>query len=158
MPLDPEFVRDCPYDPDGLLLDAVLEIDREASSIVVSMPTHAELPITRTQRAHPVRHPRHVSGGLMVHMTGMAGFAHAYHLLGLRHRDGWIGYGGRIYRANFRALAPTGVPLHITCTQTSVRRGATRIFSRYSFRFHQEGEIVYLGDQSAMFVKDRALD
>ena len=29
----------------------------------------------------------------MVHLTGMLGFMHAYYVLGLRHADGWIGYG-----------------------------------------------------------------
>jgi hypothetical protein len=32
-----------------------------------------------------------VSGGLILHLTGIAGIAHAYYVLGLRHRDGWIG-------------------------------------------------------------------
>ena len=88
MPLDPAFVDDCPYGPGGLLLDELLEVDRDRSRVVVRMPTHAELPLTREQRAHPLYHPRHVSGGLMVHMTGMVGFVHAYYVLDLRHADG----------------------------------------------------------------------
>ncbi|MBK6575131.1 MAG: hypothetical protein IPG17_02805 [Sandaracinaceae bacterium] len=82
MALDPAFVADCPYGPGGLLLDDILSIDRDAGRVVARMPAHAELPLTREQRAHPVRHPQHVSGGLMVHMTGMMGFVHAYHVLG----------------------------------------------------------------------------
>ncbi|HZU81894.1 MAG TPA: hypothetical protein VE987_03210, partial [Polyangiaceae bacterium] len=99
MPLDPAFVDDCPYGPDGLLLDEVLRIDRDAGLVVARMPTHDDLPLTRTQRAHPVRHPRHVSGGLMVHVTGIMGFLHAYYVLGLRHESGWVGYGARIHSA-----------------------------------------------------------
>ena len=53
------------------------------------MPTIYAFPLTRAQRAHPVFHPRHVSGGLMVHMTGMVAFVHAYYVLDLRHADGW---------------------------------------------------------------------
>ncbi len=68
------------YGPGGLLIDEVLEVDRELSRVRVRMPTHADLPITREQRAHPIRHPRHVSGGLMVHMTGVAGLVHAYYV------------------------------------------------------------------------------
>ena len=105
MPLDPEFVADCPYGPEGLMIDEILEVDPARSLVRVRMPTHAELPITSTQRAHPVRHPRHVSGGLMVHMTGMVGFVHAYYVLGLRHHEGWIGYGVKIHHARFHALA-----------------------------------------------------
>src|ERR1700676_277547 len=106
MPIDPELLADCPYGPGGLLIDEILEVDAALNLVRGLMPTFDDLPLTREQRSHPVRHPRHVSGGLMVHMTGMMGFAHAYYLLGLRHADGWIGYGAKINRARFRALAP----------------------------------------------------
>jgi acyl-coenzyme A thioesterase PaaI-like protein len=160
MPLDPEFVADCPYGPDALLLDEVLEIDLAQSLVRVRMPTHDALPLTRDQRVHPVRHPRHVSGGLMVHMTGMVGFVHAYYVLGLRHRDGWIGYGGKINSARFLALAPPGEPIEITCRATQVRRGASRVFARYELRFTQAGRLVYEGDQTAMWFRtgDAPLD
>jgi hypothetical protein len=78
MPLDPDFVADCPYGPGGLLLDDILSVDKERGHIVARMLTHDDLPLTREQRAHPVRHPHHVSGGLIVHMTGLIGFVHAY--------------------------------------------------------------------------------
>lgn len=152
-PLDPAFVADCPYGPGGLLIDAILEIDRERSLVRARMPTHDDLPLTREQRAHPLRHPRHVSGGLMVHMTGMVGFVHAYYVFGLRHAEGWIGYGGRIHSAKFRALAPPGEPLELECAATRVRRGPTRIVARYDLRFRQGGKLVYEGDQTAMWIK-----
>src|SRR5215467_2495891 len=135
MPLDPDFLADSPYDADGLLLDEILEVDHAASRVVARMPTHEALPLTRHQRAHPVRHPRHVSGGLMVHMTGMVAFVHAYYLLDLRHAEGWIGYGGKINSARFKALAPPGEPLILECKATQVRRGDTNVFARYEFRF-----------------------
>lgn len=116
MPIDPAFVADCPYGPDGLLLDEIVAVDREAGRVAARMPTHDDLPLTRTQRAHPVFHPRHVSGGLMVHMTGMLGFVHAYYVLDLRHAEGWIGYGGRIHAARFKALAQPGEPMILECT------------------------------------------
>jgi hypothetical protein len=151
--LDPAFVADCPYGPGGLLLDAILEVDRADDRVVGRMPTHAELPLTREQRAHPIRHPRHVSGGLMVHMTGMMGFAHAYYLLGLRHRDGWIGYGGRIYKARYLKLAPPGEPLVLECRQLQMRRAGDKVFARYAFRFTQAGDPVYESEQSALWMK-----
>ncbi|MEM9862106.1 MAG: hypothetical protein AAF938_10850 [Myxococcota bacterium] len=153
MPLDADFVADCPYDPGGLLIDELLEVDKDAGRVVVRMPTHPELPLTRQQRAHPVRHPRHVSGGLMVHMTGMVGFVHAYYVLGLRHEDGWIGYGGRIYQARFLALAEPGEPLMLEGVGTKVRRGEKRCFVRYTFAFHQGERCVYDSEQSAMWMK-----
>lgn len=153
MPLDPEFLADCPYSPEGLLLADILEIDAEQQLVRALMQTHDDLPITREQRVHPVRHPRHVSGGLMVHMTGMLGFVHAYYLLGLRHRDGWIGYGGRIYDARFRALARPGTPLVLEGRATQIRRGERSVFVKYGFRFTQGDTLVYTGEQAAMWSK-----
>lgn len=151
MPLDPGFVADCPYGPEALLIDDILEIDRATSKLVARMPTSADLPITRDQRAHPERHPRHVSGGLMIHATGILGFAHAYYLLGLRHADGWIGYGTHIHAARFRRMGTIGEPLVLSITATSQRRIKGSILGRYAFQFTQSGEVVYEGDQSAIW-------
>jgi hypothetical protein len=155
MPLDPEFLADCPYGPDGLLLDEILHVDAELGIVRARMPTFDELPLTRTQRAHPVRHPRHVSGGLMVHMTGMMGFVHGYYVLGLRHAEGWIGYGAKIHSARFKALAPPGAPMVLECRASQVRRGDTSVFARYAFTFTQViggvETVVYEGDQSAFW-------
>ena len=153
MPLDPAFVADCPYGPEGLLIDELLRVDRDASLVVARMPTHDDLPLTREQRTHPVRHPRHVSGGLMVHMTGMVAFLHAYYVLDLRHADGWIGYGGRIHSARFKALARPGEPMELECKATQVRQTPKSVLGRYDFRFLQAGVLVYEGDQTALWSK-----
>jgi 3-hydroxymyristoyl/3-hydroxydecanoyl-(acyl carrier protein) dehydratase len=156
MPLAPDFVADCPYGPDGILIDNIVSIDRDTSTIVATMPTRADFPITREQRAHPTRHPHHVSGGLMIHATGILGFAHAYFLLDLRHADGWIGYGTHIHEARFRRMARIGPPMQLHCTQTAMRRIKGSIYGRYKFRFEQDGDVIYEGDQSALFsqIKD----
>lgn len=163
MPLDPAFVADCPYGPGGLYIDEILEVDRDASRVLVRMPTHDDLPITREQRVHPTVHPRHVSGGLMIHMTGIAAFAHAYHVLDLRHADGWTGYGVRIHNARFLQLALPGPPLFIDCRATSVRRWGPRLLVRYAFEFtqpgagpHGRGLRIYEGDQTAMYLRIEA--
>lgn len=153
MALDPDFAADAPYGPGGLLFDEVVEVDRDSGRVVVRMPTSDDLPLTRAQRTHPRRHPRHVSGGLMVHMTGMVAFAHAYYVLDLRHRDGWIGYGGKIHHARFRALAPPGEPMLLECQPKVVRRGAARILARYDFCFRQSDTVIYEGDQTAMWMR-----
>ena len=153
MPLDPEFVADCPYGPEGLLIDEVVSIDHEGHRVVARMPTHEDLPLTREQRAHPVFHPRHVSGGLMVHMTGMVAFVHSYYVLGLRHSEGWIGYGGRIHSARFKALAKPGPPLLLECKATQMRRTPKQVLARYDLRFTQEDVLVYEGDQTALWMK-----
>jgi 3-hydroxymyristoyl/3-hydroxydecanoyl-(acyl carrier protein) dehydratase len=151
--IPPELLAESPYGPGGFLIDRIESIDPEKHVVVVRMPTHEDLPLTREQNAHPVRHPRHVSGGLMVHMTGMVAFVHTYYVLGLRHSDGWIGYGGRIHSARFRNLAPPGEPLMLECTVTQIRKRATRVIARYAFRFTQGDKIIYEGDQTAMWLK-----
>lgn len=154
MPLDPAFVADCPYGPGGLLIDEILEIDHEKHFIRCRMPVDADLPITREQRAHPVLHPRHVSGGLMVHVTGMVGYAHAYHVLGLAHRDGWIGYGARIHSARFHNLAHVpGEPLILEGRVPTLRQGKTKVLARYEFKFTQGDALIYEGDQTALWMK-----
>jgi hypothetical protein len=40
----------------------------------------------------------------------MLGFVHAYHVVGLRHRAGWIGYGTHLHSAVFRKLVEPGGP------------------------------------------------
>jgi hypothetical protein len=151
-PFDANFLADLPYDPEVLLFDELVEVDRTASRVRCSMPTLDTLPITRSQRTHPVLHPRHVAGALMIHATGMLGFVHAYHVLGLRHREGWVGYGTNIHEAAFRKLVPPGSPILATCTAKKVRSGRTRHLVRYSFVFEHEGEVCYEGDQSAMWM------
>jgi hypothetical protein len=153
MPLDAAFVADSPYGPAGLLIDEIVSVDDAGHRVVARMPTHDDLPITREQRTHPLYHPRHVSGGLMVHMTGMVALVHAYYVLGLRHAEGWVGYGGAIHSARFKALARPGPPLLLECTATKMRRTPKQVLARYAFRFLQEGVLVYEGDQTALWTK-----
>ena len=149
--LDPRFVADCPYAAEAILFDEIVELDRDAGRLVARMPTHDLLPLTDLQRADPVRHPRHVSGALMVHVTAMLGFAHAYFVLGLRHADGWIGYGTHIHRARYGRLARIGPPLVLECRATQVRRIRGSIYVRYAFRFEQNGALVYESEQGAVW-------
>jgi hypothetical protein len=44
--LEAEFVADCPYAPEAILFDEIVEIDRGAGRIVARMPTHDRLPLT----------------------------------------------------------------------------------------------------------------
>lgn len=155
MPLDPAFTDDCLYDLDGLLIDEIVEINREESMVRARMPTHEDLPLTRRQRVDPELHPRHVSGGLMIHMTGMIAFVHFYYVLDLRHSEGWTGYGVRIHSARFKNLARPGVPLILECRATRSRRIRNTITARYAFTFTQDDKLVYEGDQTALWTKVR---
>jgi hypothetical protein len=151
-PFDASFLADLPYDPEVLLFDELLAVDLAESRVKCRMPTPASLPFTRSQRAHPILHPQHVAGATLVHATGMLGFIHAYYILGLRHHEGWVGYGARIHAAAFRKLVPPGTPIEATCTAKSTRSGKSRHVVRYDFRFEHEGDVCYEGDQTAMWM------
>ena len=152
-PFTPEFLADMPYEPTVLFFDQIEELDREASRVICRMPTLQPMPFTDQQRVHPVRHPKHVSGALMIQLTGNLGFVHAYHLEGLRHCDGWIGFGTHIRNAVYRKLVQPGSPMMCTVTQHKVRRGKSRIFSMYKFQFHHEGDLAFESEQAAMWMK-----
>jgi hypothetical protein len=147
------FLADLPYDPAVLLFDRLLELDPVESRVRCRMPTDRPIPFTVHQRAHPDRHPRHVAGAAMIHATGMLGFVHAYYLLGVRHADGWIGYGTHIHSATFRKLVSPGAPMECACRATKTRLGRTRHIVRYEFEFLHEGDVCYLGDQTAVWTK-----
>lgn len=150
---DPAFLADLPYDPSVLFFDELTAIEADGDVVRCRMPTLQPMPITSAQRHHPQRHPQHVAGAVMVHATGMLGFIHAYYVLGLRHADGWVGFGGRIHSAKFRALAPPGEPLVVDCRATKLLRRSTRIVGRYDLKFWQGKTLVYEGDQTAMWLK-----
>ena len=88
----------------------------------------------------------------MVHMTGMVAFVHAYYVLDLRHADGWIGYGGRIHGARFKALArarrAAGARVQATQVAARRRRASSRATTSASRR---RGPLVYEGDQTALW-------
>ena len=99
----------------------------------------------------------HVSGAELVMVTGALGCLHAWLFHGVRWDEGWAGFGNRIHRADFKRLARLGPPIELVSIETRKRVGPTRIVLRYTFEFRQAGELVYVGDQSAMFVKGMAL-
>ena len=151
------FVSTFLYSREAFLVDEVLRIDREAGEITARMQTTRSLPIARFQTGDPKVHPRHVSAPDLVLLTGNLGCLHAYFLHGCRWDEGWVGFGNRIHRADFRRLVEIGPPLELHSKETRVREGARRVVLRYEFRFTQGGALAYYGDQSAIFVKDRAL-
>lgn len=149
--LDRAFIDDCPYEPDALFIDDLLHVDVDRSEVICRMTVREDTPLTRSQRAHPLKHPRHVAGGVLVHVTGMLGFVHAYYVLGLRHADGWIGYGLSIHSARFFSMARPGEDLILRVRATNVSRTANQIGARYRFEFHRQAALVYASDQTGMW-------
>ncbi|MFQ5477893.1 MAG: hypothetical protein ACE5E4_04675 [Candidatus Binatia bacterium] len=145
------------YEEAAFLVDEVVEMDRTQRVIEARMDTTKPLPFAELQRTD-ARHPAHVAAGELIMVTGNLGCMHAWFFHGCRWDQGWTGFGNRIHRADFKDLARRGPPLFLRSQETKTRIGRTRLVIRYEFTFRQEGKLVYVGDQTAMFVKNRDLD
>jgi hypothetical protein len=147
------FVATFLYSSEAFLVDEVTAVDLEHGVVEARMDTTRPLPVSRFQTGDPLLHPRHVSAPDLLLLTGNLGCLHAYFLHGCRWDEGWVGFGNRIHRADFKRLVAIGPPLFLQSRETRVRQGPKRVVLRYEFRFSQEGQLAYFGDQSAMFVK-----
>jgi hypothetical protein len=144
------------YAREAFLVDEIAAVDREARTLHARMDTQRELPTSRFQRTSP-GHPAHVSAADILMLTGNLGCLHAWLFHGCRWDQGWTGFGNRIHRADFRKLARIGPALELHSAESRSRDGSQRVMIRYDFRFEQAGEVVYRGDQSAMFFRDAEL-
>jgi len=147
------FVETFLYSSEAFLVDEVTSVDHDQGVIEARMDTTRPLPVSRFQSGDALVHPRHVSAPDLLLLTGNLGCLHAYFLHQCRWDEGWVGFGNRIHRADFKRLVTIGPPLLLRSRETRVRRGPKRVVLRYEFRFSQEGQLAYFGDQSAMFVK-----
>jgi hypothetical protein len=152
------FLATIPYDPKAFLIDEILEIDAASSRVRARLDTGKQLPLVEDQRGDPAIHPRHVAGPVLVQLTGMLGLVHAYFLHAVRFDQGWIGFGSRIHRADFKRLARLGPPLELESVETRARIGTDRHIVRYEFRFTQEGALCYFGDQTATWLRGRSFE
>ena len=154
-PLPLEVLDDMLYDPSEYLIRELLDVDSERSLVRLSFGSDRSQPLTASQRVDQL-HPAHVAGALLVHLTGAAGFVHAYYLLGLRHRDGWVGFGTHIHRAVFRKLITPGEDFEMTMQATRIRPGRDRYMVRYDVEVRSNGARCYEGDQSAAWMREGA--
>lgn len=126
-PLPPEeldrFLETYLYEPEGFLISAVTRIDREKRELEAKMDTTQPLPIASLQRITPGTHPRHVTAPELLLLTGNLGCLHAYFIHGCRWDEGWVGFGNRIHRADFRDLVRIGPALDLTSRETRTRAG-----------------------------------
>ncbi len=160
-PFDPRemerFLASFAYRDEAFLVDEVLRLDHDARRIEARLDTRRPLPFAAQQRVDP-RHPAHVAAGELLMATGSLGCLHAWFFHGCRWDEGWVGFGSRIHRADFKELAQIGPPLELESKEIRVRVGPRRVVLRCGFEFRQEGRLVYVGDQSAMFLKDVPLE
>ncbi len=145
------------YREEAVLVDEITRVDATTHRLEAWLDSTRPLPFAAAQRVSP-SHPGHVSGAEMVMVTGALGCLHAWLFHGVRWDDGWAGFGNRIHRADFKRLARLGPPIELVSTETRSRVGPARIVLRFAFEFRQAGELVYVGDQSAMFVKGVTLE
>jgi hypothetical protein len=138
------------YEPAAFLVDSV---ELAADGVIeATCDTQRDLPISAMQRGDPKKHPRHVSAPELVLATGSLGCLHAYFFHGCRWQDGWVGFGSRIHRADFRDIVRRGPPMTMRSVEVRKRVQPKRVVLRLEFEFMQEGRLVYRGDQTAMFV------
>ncbi len=142
------------YGEEAFLLDEIVRLDPAAGEIEALLDTTRPLPLTSHQRPRP-GHPAHVCGGDIIMVTACLGCLHAWFFHGVRWDEGWTGFGNRIHRADFKKLAAVGPPIELRSREIRSRVGPRRMVLRYEFAFTQGGELVYHGEQSAMFVRDR---
>jgi hypothetical protein len=95
---------------------------------------------------------------VLLQLTGMLGMVHAYFMRGVRFDEGWIGFGSRIHRADFKRLVRLGPPLELESVETKARIAPGRHVVRYEFRFTQDGALCYFGDQTATWLRGHSFD
>jgi hypothetical protein len=145
------------YTEEAVLVDEITALDHSQAQIEAILDSMRPLPFALCQRVSR-NHPGHVSGAELLMVTGALGCLHAWFFHGVRWDQGWAGFGNRVHRADFKRLARRGPPISLLSRETRTRVGPSRVVLRYDFEFRQEGELVYVSDQSAMFVRERALD
>ena len=151
-----EFLETFLYDAPAVLIDEIRLLDPLERRIDAVLDTHRPLPFARAQRVS-ANHPAHVSGAELIMTTGILGCLHAYFIHGCKWNEGWAGFGNRIHRADFKQLALLGPPIELSSQETRTRVSEKRVVLRYTFEFRQNDRLVYVGDQSAMFVKGKKL-
>ena len=156
-PYDPaemaRFLETFLYERGAFLVDEVTRLDREAREIEARLATDKALPLSDLQRTDET-HPPHVAAGEILQATGSLGCLHAWFFHGCRWDEGWAGFGNRIHRADFKRLVSRDADLRLTSRETRARVRPRRVVLRYEFRFWQGDDLVYVGDQTAMFMKD----
>src|SRR6516225_5058470 len=138
-----DFVATFLYSSEAFLVDEVTSVDREQGVVEARMDTTRALPVSRFQTGDALVHPRHVSAPYLLLLTGNLGCLPAYFLHQCRWDEGWVGFGNRIHRADFKRRVTIVPPLLLHSRETRVRQGPKRVVLRYEFRFRQEGELAY---------------
>lgn len=140
------------YSPDGWFVHRVLSVDPEHHRVVAEMDTTRLGLLVDAQRPLP-GHALHVPAALAIQATGTLGQLYAVFVLGLRVTDGWVGFGTHIHEARWGKIGLIGPPVVMTATCTRKRRLMGTWFCDFTYRYEQEGEVVYTSRQTAAWRK-----
>ncbi len=140
------------YAEEAFLVDEIVEMDASERQIRARMDTRRLLPLGQHQRVQP-GHPRHVSGPELIMATANVGCLHVWFFHGCRWDEGWVAFGSRIKRADFKNIALVGPPLDMRSRELRSRVGSKRMTIWFEFEFSQEGKTVYFSHQTATFLK-----
>ena len=140
------------YGDKAFLVDRITSVENAEKRLMAELDTDRAFPYAQFQR-NSVHHPPHVAGADLIAVTASLGCLHAWLFHEVRWNAGWSGFGNRIHRADFKKLARLGPPLQLASKEVRVRTGERRIVLRLEFEFRQNEDLVYYGDQTAMFLK-----
>jgi len=140
------------YGEEAFLIDEIAKLDARRRAVQAYMDTNRYLPLAQYQRVRP-GHPSHVSGSEIIMATANLGCLHAWFFHGCRWDEGWVAFGSRIQRAEFKNLALVGPPLELGSREVKSRIGPNRATIWFEYEFSQEGRLVYFGDQTATFLR-----
>lgn len=147
------FERGYMYRGAGVLVDRLFDVDPDKGTIAAELDTDRPLPYSTLQYTTE-DHPAHVSAGDLLMATGTLACLYAWLFLGCKWDEGWAGFGSRIHRADFKHMVQVGPPLRMQLRQTAVRLGTRRVMLRCELRFTQDNRLSYVGDQTALFVRN----
>lgn len=151
MPLPPDFVDECLYEPDAWFVHDLLQIDAASDRVVAWVDTTRLGRLVDAQRPW-AGHPKHLPGAVVVQITGTLGNLHAVYVLDARPSQGWVGFGTHIKSARFPSMGRIGPPVTATLVVARKRRFRGTWFLDYAFTFEQEGRVCYESEQTAAWV------
>lgn len=149
-----DFEREALYTRDAWFVHDVLDIDPDAGQLTAQMHTD-DLLLVSAQR-EVAGHAKHVPAAIAIQATGTLGQLYAVYVLGLRATEGWAGYGTHIHKARWGKAGRIGPPITLLCTCTRQRTLWSTRFVDFTFRFEQEGDVVYSSRQTAAWKRDEA--
>ena len=152
MPLPDDFAAQCLYTDAAWFVHDVVELDREARSVLAIIDTTRLGPLVDAQVELP-GHPKHLPGAVCVQVTGTLGALLSAYVLDMPRTEGWVGFGTHIHEARFPSLGEIGPPVEARATALSVRTLRGTRFVRYAFHFTQEGRDVYRAEHTAAWLQ-----